>query len=506
MEERERWERGDDAGSMPDDTTTDATGTSEPHYNIVPVPAENGGNVADLDEGRIPEQPGRSQGLFGRLWHNAQVVHNTIRGTPGKSDGSVARNDEADSGTNGYQSDTLDDLTREMTKSNDIMIDVAKWTRRRDIPIAILAWSALTLLVFWLASHVTRTIILLVVAGLLAYALAPLVTIFQRVMPRFLAILIVYLIVLGGIVALLYFVVVTAIDQVNSLAKAISSLLSTPKNGQLSPLMQTLQRIGVSPEQVKSLEAQLLNQAGSLSSNVLPVVTEVFNVVLDIFLIAVLSIYLLIDGSRVTRWLRRNMPVRQRGRINFLINTLQRVVGGYIRGQLLLCGLIGLLVGVGMWIIGVPYALLLGVLAFFLEFIPILGTLTSGLICVLLALTKGWVIALIVLAYFIIVHIIEGDVVGPRIVGQAVGLHPVVSIAALIAGGELFGIWGALFGSPIAGVIQAVLVTVWAEWREMHPQEFQSAKKAVAEKVDQNVAPKTLSPDPPDADEERLLS
>src|SRR5438105_4486058 len=112
------------------------------------------------------------------------------------------------------------------------------------------------------------------------------------------------------------------------------------------------------------------------------------------------------------------MPHRQRSRVRFFLSTLQRIVGGYIRGQLLLCSLIGVLVGIGMTVLGVPYALLLGVLAFVLEFIPVLGTLVSGAICVLLALTKGWLIAVIVLIYFIVVHIIEGDVVGPRLVGK----------------------------------------------------------------------------------------
>src|SRR5205085_11460364 len=135
-----------------------------------------------------------------------------------------------------------------------------------------------------------------------------------------------------------------------------------------------------------------------------------------------------------------------------------------------------------------PYALLLGVLAFILEFIPVLGTLISGAICVLLALTQGWVVAIIVLAYFVFVHIIEGDVVGPRIVGKAIGLHPVISLAALIAGTELFGITGALFASPVAGVLQALLVTIWVEWRETHPKEFQRAKDDLAEKVEEVIA------------------
>jgi predicted PurR-regulated permease PerM len=156
------------------------------------------------------------------------------------------------------------------------------------------------------------------------------------------------------------------------------------------------------------------------------VLTGIFNFMLDIIIVAVLSIYLLIDGERVIRWIRRNVPLMQRERTLFLIDTFNRVIGGYIRGQVTLSVLIGLLVGVGMAIFHVPYAVLLGVLAFVLEFIPVLGTLTSGAICVLIALTQGWLIAVLVLAYFVFVHIIEGDVVGPRIVGKAVGRCRVV--------------------------------------------------------------------------------
>src|SRR5947209_3054933 len=211
--------------------------------------------------------------------------------------------------------------------------------------------------------------------------------------------------------------------------------------------------------------------------------TGLVGAVLDVVLVAVLSIYLLADGSRVSDWLRRNMLQQQQGNMKLLLDTLQRVVGGYIRGQLLLCGLIGLLVGVGMQIIGVPYALLLGVLAFVLEFIPVLGTLVSGAICILLALTKGWVIALIVLVYFVVVHVLEGDVVGPRIVGKTIGLHPVVSLAALIAGAELFGIAGALLASPVAGVLQALLIAIWLEWPETHTKDFQRTKDDIIEKA-----------------------
>jgi AI-2E family transporter len=84
---------------------------------------------------------------------------------------------------------------------------------------------------------------------------------------------------------------------------------------------------------------------------------------------------------------------------------------------------------------------------------------------VIVALFSGWLTAILVVIYFAVVHVIEGDVVGPRIMGRAVGIHPGVAIVALVAGSELFGIWGALFGAPLAGLLQAIVVVIFREIR-----------------------------------------
>lgn len=354
---------------------------------------------------------------------------------------------------------------------HDVLL-ASKWTRRRDIPLAILAWIAVAAIIFWAIDHIIRSLLLLVVASLLAYALTPAVRLFQRIMPRPFAIGVVYLVVLSGISALVYLVIMTSIDQVSSLAHFLDRILGPEGNQQLAPFISTLKRFGISQTQISGFGQQIIGQAENFATSAVPLLTGFFNFLLDAILVAVISIYFLVDGGRLTRWLRRNMPLPQQARANFLLDTLQRIVGGYIRGQFLLAALIGVLVGIGMAIFRVPYAVLLGVLAFVLEFIPVLGTLVSGAICVLIALTQGWITALLVLGYFIFVHIIEGDIVGPRIVGQAIGLHPIVSLVALVAGGELFGIWGALFASPLAGVIQALIVALWTEWRETHPEQF----------------------------------
>lgn len=397
-------------------------------------------------------------------------------------------------------SDPAEDATK--AEAAQVQVEAAKWSRRRDIPLAILAWSGVVILIIWMAGHIATTILLLIIAALLAYALAPAVGILARVMPRFLAILIVYLIFLGGLGGLVYLIIRTAVDQISSLSHYVNFLLTVGKGNHVSPLEQFLNSLGISSSQITSFRNQIINSASGLAGDALPILSGVLSGVVDIILVAILSIYLLIDGGRATNWLRRNMPQRARGRVTFSLNTLQRVVGGYIRGQLILCSLIGVLVGIGMAVAGVPYALLLGVLAFVLEFIPILGVLVSGAICVLLALTKGWLIAVIVLAYFVVVHVIEGDVVGPRVVGGAVGLHPIVSIAAVIGGAELFGIWGALLASPVAGIIQAFLIAIWTEWRELHPHEFEQSKDKALGKVDRNLTDKPPNEEP----EAKLLS
>ncbi len=301
-----------------------------------------------------PKKAGRSQTSPGRVVARLQAA------------GKVFRNPTRNARTalEAPLPTSAEEVSDETVQADALMTDVTKWVRRVLIPLAILAWAGVAILILWAAGYVARTILLLVIATLLAYALSPLVTLLERVVPRFLAILLVYLIVLGGIGTLLYFIVRTTVDQIVSLSNYLGVALTPGQNGHPSALEQTLTSLGISQDQITAARSQIVNQAEGLAGNIVPVLTGVVGAALDIILVAVMSVYLLIDGKRVVNGLRQNMPRRQRGRIRFLLDTLQRVVGGYIRGQLLLCGLIGLLVGAGMEILGVPYALLLGVLAF----------------------------------------------------------------------------------------------------------------------------------------------
>lgn len=372
----------------------------------------------------------------------------------------------------------------------------ARWIRRVGLPLAALAWIALVAAVLWAAAHVARSLVLLAIAAILAFALAPLVKLLQRVMPRLPAILLVYIVVMGGISVVLYFLIRAAVIQAEELRNQASGLLQP---GQSSPLQSVLTSLGIDPAQLQNVRQTITGHLSGLVGDVVPVLRGIFDFVVDVIVVAILSIYLLIDGSRAFRWLRENIPTRQQKRGYFLLDTLQTVVGGYIRGQLTLSLLIGVLVGVGMAIFRVPHPVLLGELAFLLAFIPVFGTFISGALCILLALTatnswvvaltgQTWILAIIVLLYFVAMHFIESHIVGPRVVGHAVGLHPVISIAALIAGAELFGILGALFVVPVVGLIQAIIAWLWRDWRASHPDQFPRQPVMVEGKVNEEAS------------------
>ena len=217
----------------------------------------------------------------------------------------------------------------------------------------------------------------------------------------------------------------------------------------------------------------------------MPRVAEFFGTIIDIVLVLILSVYLCANGT-AHRSVAQDRDAAWHDQLaarNCWSSIVNRVIGGYIRGVLLLALLIGVLVGVGMAVLGVPYAVLLGVLAFFMEFIPVLGVFISGAAALMVAIVsfRDLIHPAIVLAYFILVHVIEGDVIGPRIMGQAVGIHPATGLIALVAGTEVFGIWGALFAAPLAGLLQAIIAAAWLEFRGASSHEVLQAARDTAE-------------------------
>ncbi len=353
---------------------------------------------------------------------------------------------------------------------------MSAWARRLLFLRIILITVLLIGILFWLSSKVITVLLILLVAALLAYAVVPVIELLHRVMPRALAMVLVYVvaIVLFGLLA--YFTIKTLIPQLNSLAQSVTTFVTPGSNGQESPLDQTLKSMGITQSQInsatKQLQSQLSTIAADVSNGIEQLIGGLISAGFNILITVVVSIYLLVDGYRFGNWLIGSSPVSQRGWISSVLAILQRVVGGYIRGQIIMSSCMGVLQGVGMVILGVPYAALIAVLAFILEFIPTIGTIVTGFVAVVIALTVSWQLALITLIYTIIVDCIEGYVLSPRIMGRAVEIQPVVSLLAMIAGSEVFGIWGAILAAPTMGLIQALVGAYWQYYQKMHTEEF----------------------------------
>ena len=368
------------------------------------------------------------------------------------------------------------------------------WVRALLVPLVILVWLAVLLVAGWLLGHLAKTLLLVILSGVLAFAFTPLATRLARWMPRALALGLAYLLGLGVVFGFGAYVVATTASQVVSL---VTNLPAYAQQAQaLQPRAEAmLVPFGVAPGtlgEVQQAAVTELQATGTLvARESLTRLADFFGTVVDLVLVLILSVYLAANGTRIAHWLKTETPGgTTRYRAHLLVAVVSRVVGGYIRGVLLLALLIGVLVGGGLAALGVPYAVLLGVLAFFMEFIPVLGVFISGAAAVAIAIFHFQEVLrpLLVVAYFIIVHVIEGDLIGPRIMGKAVGIHPATGLIALVAGTELFGIWGALFAAPLAGLLQAVLTAAWLELRGGKPHEIlQVMTEEASQQVEQRV-------------------
>ncbi len=168
------------------------------------------------------------------------------------------------------------------------------------------------------------------------------------------------------------------------------------------------------------------------------------------FTVFVLTVYFVAALPKVKAVAYRLVPHSRRARVVYLGEEVSRRVGGYLLGQACVAVLNAGFSYVILLLLGLPYAVVLAVVIGLLALVPILGTLVGGAIITLVALTQGWVYALVVLTYYIAYHLFETYVISPRIMSRAVQIPPVLTILAVLAGGTLLGVVGALIAIPVA--------------------------------------------------------
>ena len=221
------------------------------------------------------------------------------------------------------------------------------------------------------------------------------------------------------------------------------------------------------PEEKFDLESLLLGSLEQLSADSEAGVGRVLQLgqkvaallasaVMTVFLAFMLAAFLSVDLPGTIAFVLGLFPSRTQPRVADLMSRLDKGLSGVIRGQLSICAVNGLLTTVGLLLLGVPFATTLGIFAGVCSLIPIFGTFISSVPAILLGLSVGPMTGLLVLVWILGIHLVEANILNPKILGDAAQLHPVVVIFALLAGEHTFGLFGALFAVPAASMLQTV--------------------------------------------------
>lgn len=205
-------------------------------------------------------------------------------------------------------------------------------------------------------------------------------------------------------------------------------------------------------------EAQkLLNSVGGISGKaaggVFSILSGAFGGVVIFFLALVLTFYITVEEQALKRAIKFVTPDKYQPYVIQLTSRIQNKIGRWLRGQLVLCFIVGLLVYIGLLILGVKYALVLALLAGLLEFIPYMGPLLGAIPAVLLSFTQSPFKALLVIALYFVIQELENNIIAPKVMQKAVGLNPIITIVVLLIGAKLGGVIGALLSIPIATAV-----------------------------------------------------
>ncbi len=308
----------------------------------------------------------------------------------------------------------------------------------------------------WLLSEV----LLPFVAGIaLAYLQAPLADRMERLgLNRTVAALLIVAVVVLVLLAIALLVVPYVMQQLMSLISTIPDhvakmrdIVADPNRPWLNWLVSGDQNKTVS-EFVGTAAAWLTKFAYSLWSGGKALVS--FASVLIIM--PVVTFYLICDWHGMVEILDSWVPVRHRETVRELAHDIDQAISGFLRGQLVVCFLLGLYYAIALTLVGLQFGLLIGVVAGLLTFVPYIGSLTGLLVASAVAITQfwpdwKWIIAVVVI--FLVGQFVEGNIIAPKLVGERVGLHPVWIIFAMFAFGYLFGFVGLLLAVPLAAAI-----------------------------------------------------
>jgi predicted PurR-regulated permease PerM len=340
-----------------------------------------------------------------------------------------------------------------------------------------LAWAAAVLAILatavWMAILVPVVSVPLLISFIIAYLLAPIVNRLERwKIRRSLGIVILVFVFLGLMSAATAIVVPLVADDVRRIPEQLGDLYEAASAWIEATIGIDLPRTG--DEVVAAVTAYFegLEDAETLIGSVAQVVfgrtVGVLGMLLGFVMIPIFTFFLLRDLPLIFRQLGDLVPASVRPTVVRRFGEIDGALGGFIRGQLIVAAILAVLYSIGLWLVGLPLALVVGIIAGLGNMIPFVGTAIGLALATLVALLswQGFLHLLLVYAVFAAVQALESWLITPHIVGNRVGLSPFGVIVAVLAFGELFGFLGVLLAVPIAAVIKILLAATVESYRQ----------------------------------------
>jgi predicted PurR-regulated permease PerM len=306
----------------------------------------------------------------------------------------------------------------------------------------------------------------LLLALLIAALLIPFKTfLIRHSWPRWLAVLVALLIAVVIIVGLVLVVVVVVRQALPTLEKQSLTAYASFKSFLAAPPFN-IDKTQYAAD-FAQISAAIKNDTGSVVSGVLSVGSTAGKLLTGTLLTIFATIFLVLDGGNIGKWIVRLFPRRARAAAQGAGAAGWATLTAYIRVQLFVAAVDGILIGTGALLLHLPLAIAIAIIVFLASFVPVVGAVVSGAAAVFIALVyEGPVVALIMLAIVLVVHIIEGNFLHPFVTGSAVKVHPLGVVFAVAAGAFIAGIPGALFAVPLVAVINVMtLYVARGEWR-----------------------------------------
>ena len=362
--------------------------------------------------------------------------------------------------------------------------------RKRFILLSVAALVVAVLAVLYLLGTVLLT---LGISAVLAYVLLPVARLLERGMPwrrkrpdlaRAIAVALIFLFGIGIFVGLIIAVVPPTIEQSQRFIEGFPSFLN---NARLTLEGWVAQYADLVPADLRDQAEEALAGAGGIVGaaawnvvkQTLGIITGSFAFILGLATAPVLVFYLMKDSGPIRESLNAPFPTAIRPYLRDILDIADRTLGGYIRGQLTLGVIVGVIVAVGLLVMGVPFAVLLGIVAGLTELVPIIGPWIGGAVGVLVTLATAPEKVLWVILLYLVVQLLENTLLVPRIQADTLNMHPIAVILIITIGSQYFGLWGVILGPPLVALGKDIIIYLVKQWNEPPaPMETEAAEPA----------------------------